>query len=968
MFKQVRALFLQAAEAGPLGSLILLIIHFNGSMFRKLSFLLLCMTTVAAGTHAQKATLVETVVRTPAPDDLTINYKRYKLSNGLNVIIHEDHSDPIVMVDVTYHVGSAREEIGKSGFAHFFEHMMFQGSKHVGDDEHFKIVSGAGGTMNGTTNRDRTNYFELLPKNYLETALWLEADRMGFLLEAVSQKKFEVQRATVKNEKGQNYENRPYGMTEEVKNRVLYPFGHPYSWPTIGYVPDLDAVGVEDLKLFFLRWYGPNNAVLTIGGDVNPAEVIELVEKYFGSIPEGPAVVNQLPTYFKLDKNLYTHYEDNVRAPRLSIVFPSVPTYSEDEAALDILADILGGGKSSYLYQKFVKTGKAQFAVAMNPTAELAGEFSFIIQPNPGVSLTEMEKLWRETMADFEKNGFTEQELDEQKGIQYAQHLRGLESVSGKVSTLAQYFTFTGNANMVMKDMSRYKTVTKADVLRVYNTYIKGQNALFVSVVPKGATNLIAGKDNAVFGGDTAATKLIKAETLSPREVKDKFDRRKKPKVGPSPVVSVPDFTKADGPGGVTLITSANSEMPLASVRLSFKGGKLYEPKGKEGIAYMATQVLQGSTKGQTEEQISRTLNRLGAKVNIYVTDENLVADVNLLSDNMMPTLSIVNNMLQNSKFDTAEFERIKKQQLESINNMQVQAAPLANAAFYKLLYGEHHPLGTPTLGTMESVSSITLEDVKAYIKKFITGQSLVVSYAGKLENHNRHILPAVYGSFLPGDQVALNLPPIPARSKTKIYLINKDKAPQSEIRVGYVSLPYDATGEFYKASIMNYVLGGAFNSHINMNLREDKGWTYGARSFFTGGKTNGPWMVSTGVRADATAEAVQEIIKEIENYRKKGITKDELKFTKSSILEQEALKYETNSQKLVFLDRIVKYDLDKTYPQQQANILKRMKTKTIKGLAKEYLPLEEMVILVVGDAETLGPKLQALGYEVVKP
>jgi zinc protease len=338
----------------------------------------------------------------PAAGRLVIPYSKYVLPNGLTLVVHEDRSDPVVHVDVTYHVGSAREEIGKSGFAHFFEHMMFQGSDNVADDQHFKILTESGGTLNGTTNRDRTNYFETVPNNQLEKALWLEADRMGFLLDAVTQKKFEVQRETVKNERGQNYDNVPYGLAGEMMVKALYPYGHPYSWLTIGYVEDLNRVDVNDLKNFFLRWYGPNNATLTVGGDVDTARVVALTEKYFGSIPRGAAVAPTRLPLPVLAADRYTTLVDNyARQPQLRIAFPSPPLMHPDEAPLDCLAEILGSGKNSIFYQQLVRTQKALNATAANPTSELAGQFTLTVTPAPGVSLAEMKKLVDESVRSF---------------------------------------------------------------------------------------------------------------------------------------------------------------------------------------------------------------------------------------------------------------------------------------------------------------------------------------------------------------------------------------------------------------------------------------------------------------------------------------------------------------------------------------------------------------------------------------
>ncbi len=407
---------------------------------QKLIFLTTCLL-IAFATAFGQAKLVEKV--TKKGSELVIPYEKYVLPNGLTVIVHEDHSDPVVHVDVTYHVGSAREQIGKSGFAHFFEHMMFMGSENAPEKLHDNITIGNGGSNNGSTNRDRTNYYETVPANLLEPVLWLEADRMGFLLDAVTQPKFEVQRATVKNERGQNYDNRPYGLVYETASKNLYPYGHPYSWTTIGYLEDLNRSDVNDLKNFFLRWYGPNNSVLTIGGDVKSAEVIKLVEKYFGSIPRGPEVKPVTVAPVKLEADRYVSYTDNyARVPRLVIAYPTVPNYHKDMAALACLAQILGQGKTSLLYQNLVKKQLALSASASSQLSELAGEFSFDITPLQGKTLAEMESLFRATLDSFENRGVKEEDISKFKGGIESGIINGLQSVSGQSLTTGGFPNF----------------------------------------------------------------------------------------------------------------------------------------------------------------------------------------------------------------------------------------------------------------------------------------------------------------------------------------------------------------------------------------------------------------------------------------------------------------------------------------------------------------------------------------------
>lgn len=928
---------------------------------------IVCLLALPITLGAQTAKLVEKV--TKSGDKLIIPYEKYVLPNGLIIIVHEDHSDPIVHVDVTYHVGSNRESIGRSGFAHFFEHMMFQGSDNVADEQHIKMVSESGGTMNGTTNSDRTNYFETVPSNNLEKMLWLEADRMGFLLDAVTQKKFEVQRSTVKNERGQNYDNRPYGLIYEKTASALYPFGHPYSWSTIGTLADLDRVDVTDLKNFFMRWYGPNNAVLTVAGDVTPAEVVKLAEKYFGPIPKGPEVKNMPKQMVTLDKDRYISYEDNVRFPMIKMTYPSVHNYHPDEAPLDVLANILGGGKSSIFYKNFEKSGVAINANVSNPCSELAGEFTIRVLPMPGGSLADMEKLIRSSLEEFEKRGVNEDDLKKFKAQFEADAISSLSSVSGKGSMLASYQTFTGNPNYSQTQLDAYMNVTAADVMRVYEKYIKGKPAVILSVYPKGKPELKAAEDNftpPVTPADFKAD-LSQYKGLKYNKAKDKFDRKQIPASGTNPVVKVPAIYKETLPNGVRVLGTTSDELPLVTIQLNIKAGQIMEPVNKAGLASLTADMINESTEKYSTESFSEELEKLGSSIEIYAGPENLTVNITSLTKNLDATLKLAEEKLFHPKFDTADFSFVKKQTLEYIANQSTSASTIANNVYSYLLYGADNIFAYPTIGTTQSVESITLDDVKAFYNSYFAPdltQMVVVGNVNKddvlkktafLNNWTKK------GVTLPTDK------PAPVIQKTKIYFVNKDKAPQSEIRIGYVAMPFDAEGDYYKAGIVNFTLGGAFNSRINLNLREDKGWTYGARTGFRGSRYKGPFTASAGVKGAATDSSLFEFIKEIRDFGTKGITPAELDFTKSSMGQADALKYETPAQKAGFLSRMLEYNLDPSYVDTQLKILKTITKEEIDRLAKKYLPVDEMVIVVVGDKAKVFDTLKRLDLQIIE-
>ncbi len=934
--------------------------------FLLVSTALLCAFSIEV--YAQPR-LLEKVVK--KGDEIIIPYEKYVLPNGLTVVLHEDHSDPLVHIDVTYHVGSAREEIGKSGFAHFFEHMMFQGSDNVADEQHFKIVTEAGGTLNGSTNRDRTNYFQTVPSNQLEKMLWLEADRMGFLLDSVTQKKFEIQRSTVKNERGQNYDNRPYGLAQEYTAKNLYPYGHPYSWLTIGYVEDLDRVDVDDLKNFFLRWYGPNNATLTIGGDIQKAEVLKMVQKYFGSIPRGPEVKNMQPVKPNVNRSRFAHYVDNyAKFPVIFMSFPTVPNYHKDMAALACLAQVLGQGNNSILYQQLVKKQLALSASSLSQLYELSGEFAFIMIPMPGKSPASMYSQFRKALDSFELRGVTDEDIAKFKGGMQSQLINGLQSVSGKVSQLAAFQTFTGNPNKIKDLWKMYESVTKEDVQRVYFEYIKNAHGITLTILPKGQEKMKVAEDNYKIDSTKYEAPDYGYAGLKYKKAKDNFDRSKMPGNGPNPVVKVPAYWTNTTANGVKIIGSNNNELPTVTLTLKIPGGHLLQSSNlkQAGLSGMLASMMNEDTKQRSAEEMSKELQKLGSSISVYSSIDALNFSVQSLKKNIAPTLALLEERLLQPLFKEDAFKRIQKQEIEVFKQIKAQPSAVADLVFEKINYGSDNILGVSEDGTEESIKQFKLADIQAYYDSTLTSSGAMIFVVGDISE--AELLPQLaFLNKLPNKKIEL---PVPGAGvtveKSKIYFIHIPKAAQTEFRVGYATnLRYDVNGEFYKASLMNYNLGGAFNSRVNINLREDKGWSYGSRTVFDASKYGGTFEFSSGIKAEATDSALTEIIKEIRVFAEEGIKDDEMRFMKSAIGQIDALKYETPSQKAGFIGRILEYNLPGNYVEQQNKILKELSKEEVNALAKKWLPVDKMNILLVGDKDKVLPGLKKFDYEIVE-
>jgi len=903
------------------------------------------------------------------PNKVSIPYSKFKLDNGLTLILSPDDSDPLVHVDMTYHVGSAREKVGRSGFAHFFEHMMFQGSEHVGDQEHFKMITEAGGTLNGTTNRDTTNYFETVPSNQLEKVLWLESDRMGFLIDAISQKKFEIQRDTVKNERAQNYDSRPYGLMWERMGEALFPEGHPYSWQTIGYVDDLDRVDVNDLKAFFLRWYGPNNATLTIGGDIDVEQTLNWVSKYFGTIPKGPTVENAPKQPVTLTKDRYITLEDNIKQPMVVIGWPTTYRGEKNQAALDTLASILGNGKNSVLYQKLVKTEKALDAGAFHQCAELSCSFYVYAlgDSSDKGNLTGIYKLLISALTDFKAEGVEQDKLEQIIGRAESNAVFALQSVHGKVSQLASNETFYGQPDRIQAQLEQIKAVTPKGVMDAFQTFIDGKNKVTLSVIPKGDLSIAARTSNFTIPDRTLPKyKKIKDEELNYTKAIDNFDRSIVPKVGGVVKGNMPDLYNIYLDNGIEILGTETKETPTVELQILLPAGHRYVAKGKEGLANLTSEMMQEGTTKRSIEAIQAELDKLGSAISFDASNYTTTITVSSLSKNLVSTLTIVEEMLFKPAFNREDFERIKKQSIEGIIYEHQRPSWLASQATRQILFN-HSAFGRSSDGTLKSIESIKLKDIIDFYNTNYTPLGAQVIVVGDIAQERLVSNLSFLSSWQGGDAPILRPQIVNAPSVQHIYLIDKPDASQSIVRLVRQGLPYDTVGEQYLSELANYNLAGNFNSRINQNLREDKGYTYGAGGYYESNREIGTIIFDAQVRADSTVASIDEFIKEMKRYSEKGLTSEELTFMRLAIGQQDALKYETPSQKAELLSNILIYSLDDDYIEQRNSILEKVTASKLNEVSAKWFNPKDYQIIVVGDAEYLKPQLEKLDIPIVE-
>ncbi|MGI9067011.1 MAG: M16 family metallopeptidase [Pyrinomonadaceae bacterium] len=888
-----------------------------------------------------------------------IKYTEFKLTNGLRVILHEDHSTPIVGVNLWYHVGSKNEVPGKTGYAHLFEHMMFQGSKNY-DDDYFKPIQEAGGTLNGSTNPDRTNYFEVVPSNFLELALFMEADRMGGLLEVLNEVKLANQRDVVKNEKRQNYDNRPYGLIGAKINETLYPADHPYHWLTIGSLDDLTAASLDDIKGFFRTYYTPRNASLAISGDFNPVEARRLVEKHFGKIASGPPVTRPNPAQPKLTESKEIVMQDRVAFPRIYLVWPTNPAYDKDEPAADTLANILGGGKSSRLYKTLVYDRQiAQEVSANNSSQEIAGRFQISATARPGKTLDELESAINAEIEKIKKEGPTQEEVDRSYNATEAGFIFGMQTVAGKNDQLNRYATFAGKPGYFQQDLARARRVTPDDVKRVANTYLI-EHRLKASVLPRGKERNTSSEPSAETSA--IATGPADATQAASKRSPDEPTKWKLPGAKADPRLTMPQIQRRQLSNGLEIVIVEHHELPVVTMNLVVKSGSAADPQNRAGLASLTADLLDEGTKKRSALEISNSLTDIGARLGTSADWDSTSTNLVTLTRHLDKALDIYADVVTNPAFNEDELKRSRARRLATVKQQKDDAATIANIVYASILYGRNHPYGHPAIGDEDSLTALKSADVRRFYETFYRPNNSTLIVVGDVKPAT--ILPQLERAFAgwqKGEIPTVAIPPVQNREQAGIYIVDRPGSAQSVINIGQVGVAR-STPDYFPLLVLNTMLGGQFVSRINLNLREDKGYTYGARTSFDYRRGAGPFSASAPVQTKVTKESIAELMKELRGIRGEiPITAKELEFSKQAIIRGYPRGFETPGQMANRLSDVVLYDLPDDYFNSYIQQVRAVTLDDVQRVANRYLDPAKMAILVVGDRKVIEPGLRSL-------
>ena len=897
---------------------------------------------------------------------VSINFERYELPNGLDVILHIDRSDPIAAVAMTFHVGSAREVEGKTGFAHLFEHLFFLDSENLGQGGLDHLMTRVGSSTNGSTSRDRTNYFEVVPVDGLEKTLWAEADKLGFFINTVTESVVGKEKQVVKNEKRQGVDNQPYGHMSYVLDKAMYPDEHPYNWQVIGSLDDLEGAELSDVVAFHKTWYGPNNATLVVAGDLDVDATKAWIEHYFGDIPtvDMPAVTEPAPITLEASKLLF--HEDNLaRLPLLTVAWPTVPLYHPDSYALDVLSDVLTDGKSAPFYQVLVEEEEVAPGVGGgNRSSELAGSFTLQVRAFSGTDLDEVKSAVDVAFARFESEGVPADQLERIKATSETGFYGGLSSVIGKAFQLAQYSIFAGDPGYASQDLDQLLAVTAEDVVRVYETYIADQAFVAASFVPRGSPELaLTGSVRAevveepIVQGAEAETGIVaRGENRTPSS----FDRSVEPPYGDPPSLRAPAVWQDQLSNGISVLGIEDNEIPMVQFELRILGGQLLEDPARVGVANLLAEIMTEGTANKTPAELENAIDLLGASISVRAGAESFVISASTLARNYGATMALVREILLEPRFDMEEFSLAQQRVANTLQQRSSSPTGVAGDVFARLLYGDHI-LGTQRLGDLETIDEITIDDLRAYHAQALAPSLASFHVAGAVtESEVIASLAEVEEGWSAGNAV---LPAAPSWSpdRSGLYFVDVPDASQSVLRIGYLALS-EPDPDYYPATVMNFRLGGGgFASDLTQVLREQRGYTYGIRSGFGGTSLPGPFQISSSVRSNVTYEALDAIKAIVDGFGPEFDSGD-LDATQSFLLRANARAFETRGAKLGLLARMSEYGFPADYILQRETVVRDMTIDRIGELADRYLDPASMIWLVVGDARTQAPRLRELG------
>ncbi len=891
----------------------------------------------------------------PNLPDLLI--ESYRLPNGLKVVLHRDSSVPRVTVCVAYHVGSKDESAGRTGFAHFFEHMMFRGTKHAPS---FDVpLQETGGQSNAFTNEDVTVYYETIPTAFLERALYLEAERLAHLPSALEQEKFDTEREVVKNERRQQYENVPYGMAEETLLASVFPKGHPYSWSVIGSMADLNRASLKDLKRFFLEYYHPDNACLCLAGDFDPAEARSLIAKYFGSLARGKTPARPIAAPTPAIAAQLTQ-ADRVSLPRVYWAWPTIASGHPDAPALEILSNILTDGESSRLYRALVLDARiVKDVAARNDTKEVGGLFTIEATAAEGKSLGEVETVLNKELASLASLPPTQIELTRAIAKYERSTYAHLTPPLSRAITLSVGFLEKDDPAYYRRDMARYFKITAADLARVAQTYLVAEKVV-LEVVPikPGQPKGVAAKAGPLVG--TADDAEVADRSPSPGP-----DWSKLPGASASHEFRPPAYVRRTLSNGIEVWIAAWKTLPIVTGQIIVPVGSGDDPEGKSGLARLCATLLTQGTRHKTATELADALESLGVTYHSAADDDDLTLGFSVLSRSLSPALEELAPTIIAPRFDPADFTRERDLQLAELLQGPDQLGWLAQRAFRAVVFGQDHPYGRPVDGSVESVKAITLEDMKTFhASHFAANRSKIVVVGDVDPDALVATLERVFGGWKtngapPSPRPASKINP----TANVIYLVDKPGAVQSAVRIGR---PWVGRNDptYFATAIGNHVFGVDFLSRLNKNLREKNGYTYGAYSAFVYRRSGSVWVSASSVRADATAPALKEMISELDGIAGKSpLSDEEIELGRNALSRSFPGSFEDPSSIAGMLESIAGFDLPADYLTTYLGNVRRVPAVEAQRIFADLASPSQRTILVVGDRKMIEPKLTALGF-----